>query len=102
MIINLDGQQREYVVAALKFVHWALLDSDELTDSIHNVMHKHYTADESERYFDNPERAAIATQEDCNAINEIFDTFDCTDETRIVLCDAVIDILDALEAGAKE
>ena len=97
MILNLDGQQREYVIAALKFAQWALLQTDDLTDAIHQAVYDHYEAQAKEDYPDNQFQATISFAEDLTEINAIFDTFD-TGDNMGARCD-VGAIIEALENG---
>lgn len=97
MIINLDGQQREYVIAALKFAQWALLQTDDLTDNIHQAVYDYYEAQAKEDYPTNKLQEAVAFAEDIAEINAIFDTFD-TGDNMGARCD-VGAIIEALENG---
>lgn len=92
-LVKLTEQQREYAIAALRFVQWALLEDDELTDKIHSVIHDYYESKNYRRL--GKFEATIASIENHVEVNEIFDTFDTGDNagTRGDL-DAIIDTLE--------
>jgi len=71
--MNLNEQQRNYIIAALKFVRYALLKDDELTEAIHLSIDDYYEQVNNGNY-ENEFDATINLLEDLATINEIFDT----------------------------
>ena len=95
-LVKLTEQQREYAIAALKFAQWALLQDDELTDTIHQAVYDYYDRLNKETH-SNELKAAIGFAEDLAEVNAIFDTFD-TGDNMGARCELGA-IIEALENG---